>query len=124
MTQLRGIRGATTIENDIREEILDSTEDLLKQLISQNELSFDDVATAIFTVTPDIVAAFPAEAARVRLGWTDGAFISAVESPVPGAPTQCIRVLLLVNTKKPKSDIRHVYLKRASELRKRGIDEK
>ena len=124
MTQLRGIRGATTVENDIREEILDSTEDLLKQLISQNELSFDDVAAAIFTVTPDILAAFPAEAARVRLGWTDGAFISAVESPVPGAPIKCIRVLLLVNTHKTKSDMQHVYLKRASELRKRGLDEK
>ncbi|MFL2640724.1 MAG: chorismate mutase [Dehalococcoidia bacterium] len=124
MTQLRGIRGATTVENDIREEILDSTEDLLKQLISENELSLDDIATAIFTVTPDIVAAFPAEAARVRLNWTDGAFISAQESPVPGAPTKCIRVLLLVNTHKPKSDIHHVYLKRASELRKRGLDEK
>ena len=108
MTQLRGIRGATTVENDIREEILDSTEDLLKQLISENELSLDDIATAIFTVTPDIVAAFPAEAARVRLNWTDGAFISAQESPVPGAPTKCIRVLLLVNTHKPKSDIHHV----------------
>jgi chorismate mutase len=124
MTQLRGIRGATTVENDIREEILDSTEDLLKQLISKNELSFDDVATAIFTVTPDIVAAFPAEAARVRLGWADGAFISAVESPVQGAPTKCIRVLLLVNTQKTTSDMQHVYLKRASELRKRGLDEK
>ena len=123
MTQLRGIRGATTIENDVREEILDSTEDLLKQLISDNDLSVDDVASAIFTVTPDIKAAFPAEAARVRLGWSDGAFISAMESPVPGAPVKCIRVLLFVNTTKSKTEIHHVYLKRASELRKRGLNE-
>tara|TARA_B110000263_G_C15059529_1_gene396750 strand:- start:166 stop:540 length:375 start_codon:yes stop_codon:yes gene_type:complete len=121
MSGVRGIRGATTIIQDNHEEILDATEELLRNIVSENDIDQDDVGAAIFTVTPDITSAFPAEAARVRLDWTDGAFLSSTEIPVPGAPEMCIRVLLLVNTEKKKEDIMHVYLKGASNLRNRGV---
>ena len=122
MTRVRGIRGATTSDGDTREAILDATEEMLRELSAANELDPDDLATAIFTVTPDLTAAFPAEVARVRLHWTDGAFLSAIEIPVPDAPERCIRVLLLVNTDKDRDQIRHVYLRGASSLRQRGVD--
>jgi chorismate mutase len=122
MSRVRGVRGATTADSNTREAILDATEELLRQLVADNGIEPDDVATAIFTVTPDLSAAFPAEVARVRLQWTDGAFLSATEIPVPDAPPRCIRVLLLVNTEKSAKEMRHVYLKGAQGLRSRGLD--
>lgn len=121
MSAVRGIRGATTVENDTREAILDATEELLREIVSANDVDPDDLATAIFTVTPDLTAAFPAEVARVRLQWTDGAFLSATEIPVPDAPSRCIRVLLLINTEKSAKEMRHVYLRGAQALRSRGV---
>lgn len=123
MTRVLGIRGATTCDSDTRESILDATEELLRELSVVNDFDPDDLATAIFTVTTDLTAAFPAEVARVRLQWTDGAFLSATEIPVPDAPDRCIRVLLLVNTDKARGDIHHVYLRGASNLRQRGVNE-
>ena len=123
MSQVRGIRGATTAESDTRDAILDVTEELLRELVAANSLDPLDLATAIFTVTPDLTAAFPAEVARVRLKWTDGAFMSATEIPVPNAPEKCIRVLLLVNTERRGDEMHHIYLRGAAHLRRRGIDE-
>jgi len=74
----RGIRGATTVEHNDREEILATTAELLQLMISQNELLAEDVASAIFTVTADLDAEFPALAAR-RLGWTEVALMCAQE---------------------------------------------
>ena len=121
MSAVRGIRGATTVETDTREAILDATEELLREIVSANDVDPDDLATAIFTVTPDLTAAFPAEVARVRLQWTEGAFLSATEIPVPDAPGRCIRVLLLINTEKSAKEMRHVYLRGAQALRSRGV---
>ena len=123
MTRVLGIRGATTAQSDTREEILDATEELLRELSAANEFEPDDLAAAIFTVTPDLTAAFPAEVARVRLQWSDGAYLSATEIPVPDAPERCIRVLLLVNTDRARGEINHVYLRGAAGLRQRGMDQ-
>ena len=123
MSRVLGIRGATTCDTDTRDAILDATEELLRELSVANDFDPDDLATAIFTVTTDLTAAFPAEVARVRLQWTDGAFLSATEIPVPDAPDRCIRVLLLVNTEKARGDIHHVYLRGANNLRQRGVNE-
>ena len=123
MTRVLGLRGATTVDSDTRESILDATEELLRELSAANALDPDDLAAAIFTVTPDLTAAFPAEVARVRLQWTDGAYLSATEIPVPDAPERCIRVLLLVNTDRSRDEIRHVYLRGAAGLRRRGLGE-
>ncbi len=123
MTRVLGIRGATTADSDTRESILDATEELLRELSAANAIDQEDLATAIFTVTPDLTAAFPAEVARVRLQWTDGAYLSATEIPVPDAPERCIRVLLLVNTDRTRDEMQHVYLRGAAGLRQRGMAE-
>ena len=112
----RGIRGATTVERNEREEILAATTELLELLIQHNELNAEDVASAIFTVTEDLDAAFPALAARL-MGWTNVPLLSTREIPVPGSLGKCIRILLHVNTTRSAAEIRHVYLRGAANLR-------
>jgi chorismate mutase len=112
----RGIRGATTVEVNTAEEILEATTDLLTALILLNEIEPEDVASAIFTTTPDLTATFPAVAAR-QLGWTEVPLLCSHEMEVPGALGQVVRILLHVNTIRPTSEIRHVYLREARVLR-------
>jgi len=112
----RGIRGATTVERNEREEILAATTELLELLIQRNELRTEDVASAIFTMTDDLDAEFPAVAARM-LGWTDVALMCMREISVPGSLPMCIRILLHVNTGRSACEINHVYIRGAVDLR-------
>jgi chorismate mutase len=112
----RGIRGATTVERNEREALLEATMELLELMIRRNELQTEDIASAIFTVTADLDAEFPAVAAR-RMGWTDVALLCAREIPVPGSLEMCIRVLLHVNTTRSSAEIQHIYLRKAVTLR-------
>ena len=112
----RGIRGATTVEENTAEAILAATRELLVRIVEANGLKVEDVASAIFTTTPDLTAAFPAKAAR-EMGWHDVALLDAQEIPVPGSLGRCIRVLIHWNTEKSAAEIRHVYLRRAQTLR-------
>jgi chorismate mutase len=112
----RGIRGATTVEHNEREEILTATRELLQLMIHRNDLHLEDVASAIFTVTEDLDAEFPALAARL-LGWEEVAMICTREIPVPNSLSKCIRILLHVNTTRRASEIEHVYLRGAVNLR-------
>ena len=112
----RGIRGATTVERNDREEILAATTELLQLMVEQNDLHTEDVASAIFTVTEDLDAVFPAEAARA-MGWTEVALMCGREIPVPNSLGKCIRILLHVNTKRSAAEIRHVYIHGAVSLR-------
>ncbi len=112
----RGIRGATTVERNSREEILAATTELLQLLIRKNELRAEDVTSAIFTVTADLDAEFPALAAR-HLGWTEVALMCMQEIPVPNSLGKCIRILLHVNTTRSAAEIQHVYIRGAVHLR-------
>jgi len=112
----RGIRGATTVEHNQREAILTATTELLQLLIAKNELCPEDVASAIFSVTDDLNAEFPALAARY-LGWTEVALMCMREIPVPGSLGMCIRILLHVNTTRSAAEIEHVYIRGAVNLR-------
>jgi chorismate mutase len=112
----RGIRGATTVDHDTEGEILVATEELLSCLVDANGLQKEDIASVVFTVTPDLTAAFPARAAR-QLGWNLVALLDAQEVPVPGALPRCIRVLIHWNTDKAQEQVRHVYLRGAAALR-------
>lgn len=116
MTVCRGVRGATTIEADDRELVLKATRELLALMIRLNGIRSADVASAIFTTTPDIVSVFPATAAR-QLGWLDVPLMCAHEMSVPGSLGCCIRILLHWNTDKPQHEIQHVYLHEARNLR-------
>ncbi len=112
----RGVRGATTVEHNDREEILLATTELLQLIVRQNDLPVEDIASAIFTVTDDLDAEFPALAAR-QLGWEGVALMCAREIPVPNSLSKCIRVLLHVNTTRSAAEIQHVYIRGAVKLR-------
>jgi chorismate mutase len=120
MAAVRGIRGATTVENDSAEEIEEATVELLLQLIDLNGIQPPDIAGAWFTTTKDLASEFPAIAAR-KLGWTDvpllcGHEMSVVESNPRSIP-KCIRVMILLNTDRPASGMKFVYLRRAAEIK-------
>jgi chorismate mutase len=112
----RGVRGATTVEADTKEEILSATRQLLALMIRLNGIEQADVASAIFSTTVDLNAEFPALAAR-QLGWIDTALLCTHELSVPGSLPKCIRVLLHWNTDKAAADIQHVYIRNAVKLR-------
>ncbi len=112
----RGIRGATTADENSPAAILAATTELLTALVAANTLQPEDIASATFTVTPDLDAAFPAQAARA-LGWAMIPLLDAVEIGVPDALPRCIRVLIHWNTDLPAYAIRHVYLRGAVRLR-------
>lgn len=112
----RGIRGATTTEENTREAILEATRELLQLMIGCNDIDVDQVAAATFTTTPDLNAEYPALAAR-QLGWHDAALLCGHEMNVPDGLAKCIRILILVNTEKGAKEINHVYIKDAKNLR-------
>lgn len=112
----RGIRGAIAVPANTPEHILGATRELLVAMQQRNEFSPDDIAFVLFTVTPDLDATFPAEAARL-MGWKLVPMVCAREIPVPGALPRIIRVLLTVNTRRTPEEICHVYLGGAERLR-------
>jgi len=113
----RGIRGATTITEDGKEEVLSATSELLDSILTANpDLKTEDIASALFTVTDDIASVYPALAAR-QMDWNLVPMICAREIPVPGSLPLCIRVLIHWNTDKEQNAIQHVYLRDAVKLR-------
>ena len=112
----RGVRGATTVEENTEAAILDATVELLRSMIERNGIKEDDVASVLLTATPDITAAYPAKAARM-IGWTRTALMGFVEADVDGGLPLCVRVLIHWNTDKSVEDIRHVFLHDAAQLR-------
>ena len=114
--RVRGVRGATTADENSREAILAATRELMSQLIEANRMDAEDVASAIFTTTADLNADYPAVAART-LGWSDVALLCAREINVPQSVPLCIRVLIHWNTAARADEIQHVYLKGAVKLR-------
>jgi chorismate mutase len=113
---VRGIRGATTVDRDDSETILSATEELVREIVNANGIEPEDVASALFTVTPDLRAEFPAAAAR-RMGWTMVPLLNFTEIGVPGRLARCIRVLVHVNTERTQNEMVHVYLREAVALR-------
>ena len=115
-SQLRAIRGAISVARDEPGAIYEATQELLSTIVARNEIGTEDIISVIFTVTPDLTSAFPALAAR-QMGWLDVPLLCTMEIPVPGALGQCIRVLLHVETTRPRAQIAHVYLRAAEVLR-------
>lgn len=113
---VRGIRGAITVKKNSKEDIVASTRTLLKKMVAENKIKTEDIASAIFSVTKDLNAQFPAVAAR-ELGWIYTPLLCAYEINVPKSIKKCVRVLLLINSKKAQKDIKNIYIGAASNLR-------
>ena len=113
---VRGVRGATTADGNNRESILSATRELLGSMLQANGIAIEDIASVWLTTTDDLNAEYPAVAAR-ELGWTDVALLCGHEMQVPHGLARCIRVLLLWNTDKRQSEVKHIYLRDAVSLR-------
>ncbi|WP_329092918.1 chorismate mutase [Actinomadura citrea] len=113
---VRAVRGATQIDADDRDQILEATTELVTEVMARNELTTDDVISVVFTVTPDLTAEFPALAAR-KLGFHEVPLLCATEIGVPGALPRVIRLMAHIATDRPRSDVQHVYLRGATALR-------
>ena len=112
----RGVRGATTVDENSKEAILEATREMLFVMIRANNIRADEVASAYFTTTTDLNATYPALAAR-QLGWYDVALLCGHEMQVPDSLARCIRVLVHWNTDRKADEILHVYLREAKSLR-------
>lgn len=112
---MRALRGATTADANTAAAIVEATAELLAALRDENSLTPEQLVSAVFTVTPDLDAAFPAAASR-HLGWDDLPALCATEIAVPGAPPRCVRVLLHVELPTGARP-RHVYQRGATVLR-------
>lgn len=114
---VRAIRGAIQIDADDRELILEGTSELVQALLTRNDVSADDLISIVFTATPDLTSEFPAYAARL-MGMTDVPLLCASEIAVPGAMQRVLRVLVHVDTEKPRAELHHPYLRGAAALRR------
>ncbi len=116
MTQVRGVRGAISVSENTRGAVLDSSRRLLEEMAVSNGIEADSIASVFFSMTPDLDAAFPAEAAR-QMGWTHVPLFGCQEAAVPGSLPLCIRILIHWNTDLRQEDIHHVYVGDAARLR-------
>jgi chorismate mutase len=114
---IHGIRGATTVTADEPGLILEATHELIDSTLASNPgLKTEDIGSVIFTVTEDLVSAFPAQAAR-EMGWDRVPMVCAREIPVKGSLPLCVRVLIHWNTDNTQNEINHAYLRGAINLR-------
>lgn len=114
--KVRGVRGAVRVSQNNAEEILNATHELVIKIMTDNEISTEDIAGAFFTTTDDLNAAFPAQAAR-SIGFQFVPMMCSSEINVPESMSRVIRVMLLVNTEKKQEEIKHIYLGETKRLR-------
>lgn len=114
---IRGVRGAITVKEDNEAEIISATEKLIRQMIEENQIKADQVASILFSVTEDLITTFPAKAVRGIEGWRYVPVMCMQEIPVPTSLKKCIRVMMHVNTNTVQEEIMHVYLEGAEILR-------
>ena len=113
----RGVRGAITVDNNTKEDIKHAVVELLDKMLKENDIKVEDISFAIFTLTQDLNADFPAKYARLCCGFNKVAMMCYHELNVQGALAKCLRILLNINTNKTQSEIKHIYLKGAKILR-------
>ena len=113
---VRGLRGATTVDEDTVAQVTERSQELMRRLMEDNGLAEDDIVSVLFTATADVVSIFPATAIR-EIGFGAVPLLCAAEIAVPGAMPLCIRVLLHVYTSRTRDEIHHVYLHGAQGLR-------
>jgi len=113
---LRALRGATTVDADDPVQITERVVALLTEMLARNEADKDSLVSIIFTTTPDLRSMFPAAAART-IGLGDVPLLGAQEADIEGATPRCIRVMIHLESERPRAELRHVYLEGAKGLR-------
>jgi chorismate mutase len=111
------VRGATQLEDDVREHLLERVAEMVTDVMRSNGLEVDDFISVIFTATSDLHSEFPAYAAR-RLGFGEVPLLCARELEIEGSMPRVVRMMAHVETELPKAEITHVYLHGAAALRR------
>jgi chorismate mutase len=119
---IRGIRGAITVDANEEKEIVEATERLLQEMVKQNDITPERVASVFISATQDLTAQFPAKALRRLDGWTFVPVTCMQEMAVPGSLEKCIRIMMHVDTERSQNEISHIYLEKAKNLRPDLID--
>lgn len=114
---VRAVRGATQLESDTREHMLERVAEMVLDVMSSNGLEVEDFISVIFTATDDLNSEFPAYAAR-RLGFHDVPLICARELEIGNSMPRVVRMMAHIETDLPRADITHVYLHGAANLRR------
>lgn len=114
---VRAVRGATQLDVDEREHLLERVEELVKEVLHSNALTNDDLISIVFTATSDLHSEFPAYAAR-QMGMTDVPLLCARELEIEGSMPRVIRLMAHVETERSRDDVVHVYLHGAAGLRR------
>lgn len=113
---IKGIRGAITVDENSKSAIKFATLELLNEIVRQNGIDKRMISHAIFTLTNDLNAEFPAKFARTDFGWDNVAMMCYHELDVPDALPKCLRVLVVINCD-DNFVPNFVYLKGAQNLR-------
>ncbi len=114
---VRAVRGATQLEEDVREHLLERVEEMVRGVMEANALEVDDFISIVFTSTADLVSEFPAYAAR-QLGFSDVPLLCARELEIASSMPRVVRMMAHVDTDLPRADLTHVYLHGAAALRR------
>jgi chorismate mutase len=113
---VRAVRGATQLDTDDREHMLQRVAEMVLDAMDANGLEVDDFISVIFTATSDLVSEFPAYAAR-QLGFGEVPLLCARELEIERSMPRVVRMLAHVETDLPRADVTHVYLHGAASLR-------
>lgn len=111
------IRGANTVDTNDAELIKISSVEMVKKIVEENQINKDDIVMVFLTMTADLTAYNAAAAIRVGMGWNDVPFFTSQEPNIDGMLPRCVRVLIQYKTTKTKTEIKHIYLGKASSLR-------
>lgn len=115
--QIRGIRGAITVDQNTSKQIKDATYEMVNSLINLNSIREDDVISVVFTMTNDLDKIYPSIVLRDSFNWNNTPILNFEEKNIVNSMQRCIRVLIYINTSKSKKDMVHVYLREAKKLR-------
>lgn len=113
---VRAVRGATQLTSDTRDEMLERVTEMVTEVMAANRLDVEDFISVIFTATSDLVAEFPAYAAR-RLGFGEIPLLCARELEIDGSMPRVVRMMAHIETDLERREVTHVYLHGAAALR-------
>lgn len=114
---VRAVRGATQLDSDTREQMLDRVAEMVRGVMEANDITVDDFISIIFTSTSDLTSEFPAYAARI-LGFHDVPLVCARELEIEGSMPRVVRMMAHVETDLARAEVTHVYLHGAANLRR------
>lgn len=118
ISKVFSLRGATTIEENSKEEIIKKSVELIDELIEKNNLKEKrfSIVNIMISTTEDITAFYPARA--IREHGIEAPLFSAKEPQIDGALPLTIRYMLTVTDSLPYDvSNKHVYLHGAAGLR-------